>query len=151
MTDRLIEVPGVGQVAFPATMSDQDVVAAIERDILPKMKGGQQPAPAAPPVDPNAKPSAPDYGGPGGARREWNEQPPAPQLTEPTVGDRVMRQLNLGTRAVGRGLANLVGLPIDIPTLGANAVIGVDIDYETVGDKGSMLMVTAAGTAVVLR
>ncbi|NNF79461.1 MAG: heavy metal-binding domain-containing protein [Rhizobiales bacterium] len=35
--------------------------------------------------------------------------------------------------------------------LGANAVIGVDIDYETVGDKSSMLMVTAAGTAVVLR
>ena len=32
--------------------------------------------------------------------------------------------------------------------LGANAVIGVDIDYETVGDKSSMLMVTAAGTAV---
>ena len=32
--------------------------------------------------------------------------------------------------------------------LGANAVIGVDIDYETVGQNGSMLMVTAAGTAV---
>ena len=35
--------------------------------------------------------------------------------------------------------------------LGANAVIGVDIDYETVGQGGSMLMVTAAGTAVVLK
>jgi uncharacterized protein YbjQ (UPF0145 family) len=34
--------------------------------------------------------------------------------------------------------------------LGANAVIGVDIDYETVGTNGSMLMVTAAGTAVRL-
>jgi uncharacterized protein YbjQ (UPF0145 family) len=34
--------------------------------------------------------------------------------------------------------------------LGANAVIGVDIDYETVGSNGSMLMVTAAGTAVRL-
>ena len=32
--------------------------------------------------------------------------------------------------------------------LGANALIGVDIDYETVGTNGSMLMVTAAGTAV---
>ena len=32
--------------------------------------------------------------------------------------------------------------------LGANAVIGVDLDYETVGGSGSMLMVTAAGTAV---
>lgn len=31
---------------------------------------------------------------------------------------------------------------------GANAVIGVDLDYETVGQGGSMLMVTACGTAV---
>jgi uncharacterized protein YbjQ (UPF0145 family) len=34
--------------------------------------------------------------------------------------------------------------------LGCNAVIGVDIDYETVGQAGSMLMVTAASTAVVI-
>ena len=34
--------------------------------------------------------------------------------------------------------------------LGANAVIGVDVDYETVGSNGSMLMVTALGTAVRL-
>ncbi len=34
--------------------------------------------------------------------------------------------------------------------MGANAVIGVNIDYETVGGKGSMLMVNACGTAVVL-
>ena len=34
--------------------------------------------------------------------------------------------------------------------LGANAVIGVDLDYETVGQGGSMLMVAAAGTAVVV-
>ena len=33
--------------------------------------------------------------------------------------------------------------------LGANAVIGVDLDYETVGGNGSMLMVTATGTAVL--
>jgi hypothetical protein len=32
---------------------------------------------------------------------------------------------------------------------GANAVIGIDLDYETVGQNGSMLMVTASGTAVV--
>ncbi|BDX06813.1 heavy metal-binding domain-containing protein [Planctobacterium marinum] len=31
---------------------------------------------------------------------------------------------------------------------GANAVIGIDIDYQIVGDKGSMLMVSIAGTAV---
>ncbi|WP_067224695.1 heavy metal-binding domain-containing protein [Stappia indica] len=35
--------------------------------------------------------------------------------------------------------------------LGANAVIGVDLDYETVGQNGSMLMVSATGTAVVVR
>lgn len=34
--------------------------------------------------------------------------------------------------------------------LGANAVVGIDIDYETVGQSGSMLMVTCSGTAVVL-
>ena len=33
---------------------------------------------------------------------------------------------------------------------GANAVIGVDLDYETLGSGGSMLMVTACGTAVRL-
>ena len=33
--------------------------------------------------------------------------------------------------------------------LGADAVVGIDLDYETVG-QGSMLMVTASGTAVRL-
>ncbi|HWN81558.1 MAG TPA: heavy metal-binding domain-containing protein [Candidatus Udaeobacter sp.] len=33
---------------------------------------------------------------------------------------------------------------------GANAVIGIDLDYEVVGQGGSMLMVTACGTAVSL-
>lgn len=33
--------------------------------------------------------------------------------------------------------------------LGANGVIGVDLDYETIGQGGSMLMVSASGTAVV--
>ena len=32
--------------------------------------------------------------------------------------------------------------------LGAGAVIGIDLDYETVGPRGGMLMVTASGTAV---
>lgn len=34
--------------------------------------------------------------------------------------------------------------------LGANAVVGIDLDYETVGSNGSMLMVSASGTAVVI-
>lgn len=33
--------------------------------------------------------------------------------------------------------------------LGANAAVGVDIDYEVLGQSGNMLMVTASGTAVV--
>jgi uncharacterized protein YbjQ (UPF0145 family) len=37
--------------------------------------------------------------------------------------------------------------------LGANAVVGVDLDYETigVGSGGNMLMVSASGTAVVVQ
>lgn len=34
--------------------------------------------------------------------------------------------------------------------LGANAVVGIDIDYETLGSANGMLMVTASGTAVTL-
>ncbi|MGI9275749.1 MAG: heavy metal-binding domain-containing protein [Endozoicomonas sp.] len=34
--------------------------------------------------------------------------------------------------------------------LGANAVVGIDLDYEVVGEKGSMLMVSISGTAVVI-
>ncbi|SMO45796.1 heavy metal-binding domain-containing protein [Gracilimonas mengyeensis] len=33
-------------------------------------------------------------------------------------------------------------------SVGANAIIGIDIDYETIGANGSMLMVTVCGTAV---
>lgn len=33
---------------------------------------------------------------------------------------------------------------------GADAVVGVDLDYEIIGKEGSMLMVSASGTAVVL-
>ncbi|MDQ4420716.1 heavy metal-binding domain-containing protein [Sphingobium sp. DEHP117] len=32
--------------------------------------------------------------------------------------------------------------------LGANAVVGVDLDYEVLGSNGSMLMVSATGTAI---
>ena len=34
--------------------------------------------------------------------------------------------------------------------IGANAIIGVKVDYETIGESGSMLMVVASGTAVVI-
>ncbi len=35
--------------------------------------------------------------------------------------------------------------------MGANAIVGVDLDYEVVGDRGSMLMVVASGTAVIVK
>ena len=34
--------------------------------------------------------------------------------------------------------------------LGANAVVGVDIDYEVLGQGNNMLMVIASGTAVLV-
>ena len=34
--------------------------------------------------------------------------------------------------------------------MGANAIVGIDIDYETVGANGSMLMVATSGTAVII-
>ena len=35
-------------------------------------------------------------------------------------------------------------------SLGANAVVGIDIDYEVLGADNGMLMVTASGTAVII-
>ena len=34
--------------------------------------------------------------------------------------------------------------------VGANAIVGIDIDYETIGQSSSMLMVATSGTAVVI-
>lgn len=34
--------------------------------------------------------------------------------------------------------------------MGANAVVGIDLDYEVMGEKNGMLMVSASGTAVVV-
>ena len=34
--------------------------------------------------------------------------------------------------------------------IGANAIVGIDIDYETIGSENSMLMVATSGTAVVI-
>jgi uncharacterized protein YbjQ (UPF0145 family) len=35
--------------------------------------------------------------------------------------------------------------------MGANAVVGIDVDYEVIGKKGSMLMVSVSGTAVTIK
>ncbi len=34
--------------------------------------------------------------------------------------------------------------------MGANAIVGIDIDYETIGQNASMLMVICSGTAVMI-
>ena len=34
--------------------------------------------------------------------------------------------------------------------MGANAIVGIDLDYEVLGKENSMLMVTSSGTAVVI-
>ncbi len=41
--------------------------------------------------------------------------------------------------------------PIEVAGgLGANAVIGVDVDYEVISKRGSMLLVSISGTAVTI-
>jgi uncharacterized protein YbjQ (UPF0145 family) len=40
-------------------------------------------------------------------------------------------------------------MSVQARTIGANAIVGVDLDYETIG-KGTMLMVSASGTAVTI-
>ncbi len=35
--------------------------------------------------------------------------------------------------------------------MGANAIVGIDLDYEVVGEKGGMMMVSVSGTAVKIR
>ena len=52
----------------------------------------------------------------------------------------------------GRRVTRYLGIVTGEAILGANAVLSVDLDYETiqVGSGGGMLMVSASGTAVVL-
>ena len=42
-------------------------------------------------------------------------------------------------------------LAAEARALGANAVVGIDLDYEVVGKQGAMLMVSISGTAVVVQ
>lgn len=39
-------------------------------------------------------------------------------------------------------------LQAEAAAIGGNAVVGIDLDYEVIGPNGSMLMVSASGTAV---
>lgn len=81
--------------------------------------------------------------------------------SETIIGANIFRDFLAGIRDIVRGRTNayeevlrqakdstLKELSEQAACLGANAVIGIDLDYETVGNNGSMLMVTASGTAV---
>lgn len=78
---------------------------------------------------------------------------------ETIIGANIFRDLFAGIRDIVGGRAEayeevlrkakdtaLCEMEQEAARLGANAVIGIDLDYETVGN--SMLMVTASGTAV---
>ncbi|AME09882.1 MULTISPECIES: heavy metal-binding domain-containing protein [Gemella] len=45
----------------------------------------------------------------------------------------------------------LIELQERAANMGANAVIGIRVDFDTLGQGGTMLLVTATGTAVVVR
>jgi uncharacterized protein YbjQ (UPF0145 family) len=81
---------------------------------------------------------------------------------EAILGANIVRDLFAGIRDIVGGRAGayeeelrkareiaLSEMSVEAERLGADAVIGIDLDYETVG-QGSMLMVTASGTAVRL-
>ena len=80
---------------------------------------------------------------------------------EAILGANIFKDLLAGIRdivggrsaAYERELANardvaLKELEDRAAALGADAVVGVDLDYEVIGQGGSMLMVSASGTAV---
>lgn len=82
---------------------------------------------------------------------------------ETIIGANIVRDFMAGITDIvgGRSLAYekslveakelaLKELQQEAETIGANAVIGIDLDYETIGANGSMLMVSASGTAVIV-
>jgi uncharacterized protein YbjQ (UPF0145 family) len=83
---------------------------------------------------------------------------------EAIIGANIFRDLLAGiTDIIGgragtyeRGLRQARDIAIqemcaEAASLGGDAVVGIDLDYETMGDRGGMLMVSATGTAVKLR
>ena len=50
----------------------------------------------------------------------------------------------------GRSIREYKGIVTGEAILGANAVVGIDLDYEVLGQNQGMLMVSASGTAVIV-
>ncbi|WP_194954075.1 heavy metal-binding domain-containing protein [Sphingopyxis solisilvae] len=63
------------------------------------------------------------------------------------VGGRSGKYEDVLSRARKEAIAEMEA---EAAKLGGNAVIGVDLDYEVLGQNGSMLMVSASGTAVII-
>lgn len=82
---------------------------------------------------------------------------------EVIVGANIFKDLFAGIRDIVGGRAGayestlrdarkmaFAELEAEAKARGANAVIGIDIDYEVIGQGGSMLMVSVSGTAVTV-
>lgn len=82
---------------------------------------------------------------------------------EAILGANIVRDLFAGVRDIVGGRSGayeeelrkarqiaLEEMAAEATARGADAVVGIDLDYETVGQGGSMLMVSASGTAVRL-
>ena len=82
---------------------------------------------------------------------------------EAIMGANIFRDLFAGVRDIVGGRSGayesalkkaretaLSEMQSEAAALGADAVVGVDLDYEVLGEKGGMLMVSASGTAVRL-
>ena len=83
---------------------------------------------------------------------------------EAVVGVNIFRDLFAGIRDIVGGRAGgyqkaladarqaaTADLEQEAQALGADAIVGIDVDYESVGQSGGMLMVSINGTAVKLR
>lgn len=81
--------------------------------------------------------------------------------SESIIGANIFKDLFAGIRDIVGGRSGTYERVIDearsnamteliqkAQAIGANAIIGIDLDFETVGAGGSMLMVIATGTAV---
>jgi uncharacterized protein YbjQ (UPF0145 family) len=82
---------------------------------------------------------------------------------ESIIGANIFKDLFAGIRDIVGGRSETYERVIDeartnamnemvnkAKALGGNAVLGIDLDFETVGASGSMLMVLATGTAVIV-
>ena len=82
---------------------------------------------------------------------------------QPNIGANIFKDLMAGIRDIvgGRSASyekvlrdakdsSLREMMERASAMGANAIVGIDIDYETIGGSGSMLMVATSGTAVVI-